>query len=186
MGFKERAMLMDKETIKRAIQRIAHEIVEKNKGAENVVLIGIQNRGVYLARRLAESINSIEKVKSPVGALDISFYRDDIATRMQPKVFKTEIDFDVSEKDVVLVDDVLFTGRTIRAAMGAIIDFGRPATIQVAVLVDRGHRELPIRADYVGKNIPTAGREEVKVMLDEEDGKDTVLVGEPIIEKKEE
>lgn len=178
MGFNERAKIMDKETIERAIVRVAHEILERNKGAKNVALIGIQSRGIHMANRLSAEIKKIEKVEPPVGTLDITFYRDDIATKMQPKVFKTEINFDVNKKDVVLVDDVLFTGRTIRAAMDAIIDFGRPATIQVAVLIDRGHKELPIRADFVGKNIPTAGREEVKVQLEEEDGVDSVVVGE--------
>jgi pyrimidine operon attenuation protein/uracil phosphoribosyltransferase len=168
---------MDAKTVERALIRIAHEIVEKNKGAENMAVIGIKNRGEYLAQRVAKLIEKIEKVQIPVGLMDITLYRDDIQTKLeQPLVQKTEIPFDVVEKVIILVDDVLFTGRTIRAALDQIIDFGRPECIQLAVLVDRGHRELPIRADYVGKNIPTSKEERVKVKIKEVDGEDSVSV----------
>jgi pyrimidine operon attenuation protein/uracil phosphoribosyltransferase len=168
---------MDAKTIERALIRIAHEIVEKNKGAENMAVIGIKNRGEYLAQRIAKLIEKIEKVEIPVGLMDITLYRDDVQTKLeQPLVQKTEILFDVVEKVIILVDDVLFTGRTIRAALDQIIDFGRPECIQLAVLVDRGHRELPIRADYVGKNIPTSKEERVKVKITEVDGEDSVTI----------
>jgi pyrimidine operon attenuation protein/uracil phosphoribosyltransferase len=168
---------MDAKTIERALVRIAHEIVEKNKGAENMAVIGIKNRGEYLAQRVANLIEKIEEVQIPVGLMDITLYRDDIQTKLeQPVVQKTEILFDVVDKVIILVDDVLFTGRTIRAALDQIIDFGRPRCIQLAVLVDRGHRELPIRADYVGKNIPTAKSELVKVKIKEVDGEDSVSI----------
>ena len=159
--------------------RIAHEIVEKNKGTEGLCLVGIRNRGVYLAERLAGCIRKIENKEVPVGILDITLYRDDLTlVASHPLVRKTEIDFDINDKILVLVDDVLYTGRTIRAALDALIDFGRPKSIQLAVLVDRGHRELPIRADYVGKNIPTAQNESVEVRLEEVDGKDEVVIRE--------
>jgi len=177
MEFKQKAQVMDEKAIKRAVTRIAHEILERNKGAENLVLIGIRNRGVFLADRLSSEISEIEEVVPPVGILDISFYRDDIATH-QVEVSSTEIPFDVMNKDVILVDDVLFTGRSVRAAMDAIMDFGRPASVQLAVLIDRGHRELPIRPDYVGKNIPTSRREKVQVKFAEEKGADSVVIGE--------
>ncbi len=177
MSFKQKAQVMDEEGIKRVITRIAHEILERNKGAENLVLIGIRSRGVYLANRLSREISKIEDIVPPVGILDISFYRDDIATH-RVQVSSTEIPFDVTERDVVLVDDVLFTGRSVRAAMDAIVDFGRPASVQLAVLIDRGHRELPIRPDYVGKNIPTAWKEKVQVKLKDENGIDSVIIGE--------
>src|ERR671930_709751 len=149
--------LMDQAEIRRAVTRIAHEIIERNKGASGVVLVGIAARGDDLARRLAAELLRIEGADVPVGALDITFYRDDIGLRSEaPEVHETRIGFDITGTTVVLVDDVLFTGRTIRAAMDALVDFGRPRAIQLAVLVDRGHRELPIRADYVGKNVPTA------------------------------
>jgi len=168
---------MDAKTIGRALIRIAHEIVEKNKGAENMAVIGIQNRGAYLAERVARLIEKIEGVQIPVGLMDITLYRDDVQTKLeQPLVQKTEILFDVVDKVIILVDDVLFTGRTIRAALDQIIDFGRPKRIQLAVLVDRGHRELPIRADYVGKNIPTAQEDRVKVKIEEVDGEDNVSI----------
>ena len=168
---------MDAKTIERAQVRIAHEIVEKNKGAENMAVIGIQNRGAYLAERVARLIEKIEGVQIPVGLMDITLYRDDVQTKLeQPLVQKTEILFDVVDKVIILVDDVLFTGRTIRAALDQIIDFGRPKRIQLAVLVDRGHRELPIRADYVGKNIPTAKEDRVKVKIKEVDGEDSVSI----------
>lgn len=170
-------LVMDAKTIERALIRIAHEIVEKNKGAENMAVIGIKNRGEYLAQRVASLIEKIEGVQIPVGLMDITLYRDDIQTKLeQPLVQKTEIPFDVRDKVIILVDDVLFTGRTIRAALDQIIDFGRPRCIQLAVLVDRGHRELPIRADYVGKNIPTAKSERVKVKIKEVDGEDSVSI----------
>ena len=170
-------LVMDAKTIERALIRIAHEIVEKNKGAENMAVIGIKNRGEYLAQRVARLIEKIEEVQIPVGLMDITLYRDDIQTKLeQPLVQKTEIPFDVRDKVIILVDDVLFTGRTIRAALDQIIDFGRPRCIQLAVLVDRGHRELPIRADYVGKNIPTAKSELVKVKIKEVDGEDSVSI----------
>ena len=172
--------LMDDAEIRRATTRIAHEILERNKGAEGVVLVGIAARGDDLARRLAEELRRIETANVPVGALDISFYRDDIGLRKEaPEVHETRIGFDISGCTVVLVDDVLYTGRTIRAAMDALVDFGRPKAIQLAVLVDRGHRELPIRADYVGKNVPTRKDEAVRVMLREVDGEDAVVVGGP-------
>jgi len=170
---------MDAEEIKRAVTRIAHEILERNKGAERLVLVGIANRGDHLAERLAKEIRRIEGAEVPVGALDITFYRDDIGMRREaPEVHETRIDFDVTGAVLVLVDDVLFTGRTIRAAMDALVDFGRPQAIQLAVLIDRGHRELPIRADYVGKNVPTRkDEEEVRVRLEELDGDDAVVIG---------
>ena len=173
----ERTLLTAQE-INRALARIAHEIVERNKGAEDVVLIGLQTRGVPLAKRIARIIESFEKVSVPVGALDIRPYRDDISpwelkfTRQS----YTDIPITVTGKRVVLVDDVLYTGRSIRAAMDAVIDLGRPKCIQLAVLIDRGHRELPIRADYVGKNIPSARDEEIKVELEEVDGVDAVVI----------
>ena len=161
--------------------RIAHEILEKNKGTQGLCLIGIRNRGVFLAHRLAECIKKIENTDVPVGALDITLYRDDLTLiSQQPVVHKTEIDFDISDKNVILVDDVLYTGRTIRAALDALIDFGRPKSIQLAVLIDRGHRELPIRADYAGKNIPTSKDESVEVRLSEVDGIDEVAIVEKL------
>ncbi len=161
----------------RSLMRMSHEIVERNKGTQDLCLVGIRTRGVYLAERLAADIKSIERKEIPVGILDITLYRDDltlIATR--PVVHKTEIDFDITGKNVVLVDDVLYSGRTIRAALDALIDLGRPRTIQLAVLIDRGHRELPIRPDYVGKNIPTAKNETVEVRLAETEGKDEAVI----------
>jgi pyrimidine operon attenuation protein/uracil phosphoribosyltransferase len=170
-------LVMDAKAVERALIRVAHEIVEKNKGAENLAVIGIKTRGAYLAERIAKLIEEIEKVKIPVGLMDITLYRDDIQTKLeQPVVQKTEILFDVVEKVIILVDDVLFTGRTIRAALDQIIDFGRPKSIQLAVLVDRGHRELPIRADYVGKNIPTTKDDRVKVKIKEVDEEDSVSI----------
>ena len=177
MRFSEKSKIMDKEAIERAITRMAHEILEKNKGTRDLCLVGIRNRGVYIARRLADCIKKIDGVRVPVGILDITLYRDDLTlVSAQPVVRKTEIGFDIKNKNMVLVDDVLYSGRTIRAALDALIDFGRPKEIQLAVLVDRGHRELPIRADYVGKNIPTAKDETVKVRLSEADSKDEVVI----------
>lgn len=171
--------LMDQDAMRRALVRIAHEIVEKNKGVENVVIVGITTRGVPLAKRIAAEIETIEKTKLPVGSLDITLYRDDLSTlAYNPVMHGTEIEFDISGKIIVLVDDVLFTGRTIRCALDALIDMGRPKAIQLAVLVDRGHKELPIRADYVGKNVPTASHETVEVALAESDGSDEVALAD--------
>lgn len=176
---KEKAKVLDKETLGRAVIRMAHEILEKNKGTQSLCLIGIRNRGVYLAGRLAESIARIENARVLTGTLDITLYRDDLTLIAdKAEVRKTEIDFDITDKNVILVDDVLYTGRTIRAALDALIDLGRPKSIQLAVLIDRGHRELPIRADYVGKNIPTAQDESVEVHLEEIDGKDEAVIVE--------
>jgi pyrimidine operon attenuation protein/uracil phosphoribosyltransferase len=169
--------LLDAEDVRRALARIAHEIIERNHGAEHVALVGIANRGDDLARRLAQELVEIEGTKVPVGILDITFYRDDIGmTAEAPEVHETHVEFDVTGATVVLVDDVLFTGRTIRAAMDALMDFGRPRKIQLAVLVDRGHRELPIRADFVGKNVPTGRDQDVRVLVRELDGEDAVVV----------
>jgi len=178
MAFTTRTRVLDAEDMSRVIRRMAHEILERSKGSDNLALVGIRTRGVFLAERLARMIEEIEGVPVSVGALDVSLYRDDVATRGASKVGVTEIDFNTNDKKVVIVDDVLYTGRTIRAAMDAIMDFGRPEVIQLAVLVDRGHREVPIRADYVGKNLPTSGNEKVKVSLDEVDGVDMVEIGE--------
>jgi len=177
MQFKEKAKIMDKQAMERALTRIAHEIAEKTKGSKELAIIGIRNRGAYLAEKLAAYIEQIEKTKVPVGILDITLYRDDLtAIAEQPQVHKTEIDFDIAGKEIILIDDVLYTGRTIRCALDALIDFGRPRCIQLAVLIDRGHRELPIRADYIGKNVPTAPKETVQVKLKEVDGTDEVVV----------
>ena len=174
--YRAKAEVMDGPAIERALTRIAHEILEANKGAEGIGLVGIVTRGAIVAERLADRIATIEGTEVSVGLLDISFYRDDLATRLNPEVHRTEIPFDVEGKDIVLCDDVLYTGRTIRAAMDAIMDYGRPSTVQLAVLVDRGHRELPIRADYVGKNVPTAGKERVRASFTEQDGSDGVHI----------
>ena len=177
MDIQEKTVVMGENEIKRALVRIAHEIVEKNKGVEGLVIVGIRTRGVFLANRLAQEIFKIEKKEIPVGTLDITLYRDDLSLiARQPLVLKTEIPFDVSQKKIVLADDVLYTGRTVRAAMDAIVDLGRPQVIQLAVLIDRGHRELPIRADYIGKNLPTSRKEIVKVKLEEVDGENKVVI----------
>lgn len=169
--------VMDADDIRRAVTRIAHEIIEKNKGAEKIAIIGIQRRGVPLAQRLAKLIEQIEGTSVPVGSLNVALYRDDYATRLvPPSVGKTEIDFDVSDGKIVLVDEVIYTGRTTRSALDALMDMGRPAQIQLAALIDRGHRELPIRADYIGKNLPTSRREHVYVHLVETDGEDKVVI----------
>jgi len=170
--------IMDQEAIRKSVLRMAHEILEKNKHAENLILIGIRTRGVILAQRLKAAIKDIEGADVPMGILDITLYRDDLTlVSTQPLVRQTLIDVDINDMKIVLVDDVFFTGRTIRAGLNALVDFGRPANIQLAVLVDRGHRELPIRADYVGKNIPTTKNQDVKVILGESDGKtDEVIV----------
>ena len=175
--WREKAQILDAAGIARAITRIAHEIVERNKGVQDVVLVGLRSRGVDLAHRVAAKLDEIEGTKVPVGALDITLYRDDLGkAETQPVVRRTEIPFSVNEKKVVLVDDVLYTGRSCRAAMDALMDLGRPRLLQLAVLVDRGHRELPIRADYVGKNMPTSHQERVQVLLTEEDGADRVMI----------
>jgi pyrimidine operon attenuation protein/uracil phosphoribosyltransferase len=175
----EKTVLMDEQAMTRALIRIAHEIIEKNKGSRDLALVGIRTRGVPLAKRLAAEIDKIEGVRLPVGVLDITLYRDDLSTLgYLPVVGETQIPFDINDKKVVLVDDVLYTGRTVRAALGALIDIGRPQTIQLAVLVDRGHRELPIRADFVGKNVPTSRREIVAVQLSPTDGKEQVVLQE--------
>ena len=170
-------LVLDSSSIERAIIRMAHEILEKNKGTEGLSLIGIQTRGVILADRLEKTIESIAQFKVPVGILDINLYRDDLTkVSEQPIIHKTEINFDLDSKTVVLVDDVLYTGRTIRSALDALVDFGRPKRIELAVLIDRGHRELPIRADFVGKNIPTNDEEIVHVRFQETDKKEEVVV----------
>jgi pyrimidine operon attenuation protein/uracil phosphoribosyltransferase len=174
-----KAEVMDASAISRALTRIAHEILEANRGAADVAIVGILTRGARLAERLAGRIKEIEGTEMDVGSLDISFYRDDVATRLNPEVHRTDITFDVEGRNIVLVDDVLYTGRTIRAAMDAIMDFGRPHTVQLAVLVDRGHRELPIRADYVGKNVPTSSGERIRVSVEEVDERDAVEILEP-------
>lgn len=176
MKFVEKTLIMDEEGMRRALTRISHEIVEKNKGVDEVVIVGIRSRGVPLAERIAKTIESIENTKIPVGVLDITLYRDDLSTvATSPIVRPTHIP-DIEGKIVVLVDDVLFTGRTIRAALDAVIDIGRPKAIQLAVLIDRGHRELPIRADYVGKNVPTSNKEIISVQLTETDDAEKVVI----------
>jgi pyrimidine operon attenuation protein/uracil phosphoribosyltransferase len=168
-----------KEEIERAITRMGHEIIENNKGVKRLAIVGIKTRGHILAERIAKLIDNLYGTKLDVGALDITFYRDDLSlVAEQPVIHNTEIDFDIEAKNIVLVDDVLYTGRTIRCALDALIDFGRPKTIQLAVLIDRGHRELPIRADYVGKNLPTSQKELVQVKLIETDGEDSVYIEE--------
>ncbi len=170
------SLIMDEAAMRRALTRIAHEIIERNRGVDNVGLVGVRTRGVHIAKRLQAKIRDIEKVECPVGELDITFYRDDIATNPHPQVAGTDIQFDINGKDIILCDDVLFTGRTTRAAMDAVIDYGRPKTIQLACFIDRGHRELPIRADFVGKNVPTSLEEKVSVSVKEEDGRDAVEI----------
>lgn len=176
MAYRTKAVVMDAIAVDRALTRVAHEVLESNKGADGLVLAGIVTRGAVLAQRLAARIREIEGTDVPVGTIDISFYRDDVATRLNPEVHRTDMPFDPTGRCVVLVDDVLYTGRTIRAALDAVMDYGRPSCIRLAVLVDRGHRELPIRADYVGKNVPTSGRERVTVRLSETDGEDSVTI----------
>jgi len=179
MSLKEKAEIIDADGIRRIVTRIAHEIVERNKGVEDLVLVGIRRRGVPLAQRLAQKIHEFEGVSPVEGSLDITLYRDDLSlVAHQPVVRTTEIGVDIGGKVVVLVDDVLYTGRTVRAAMDALIDHGRPRMIQLAVVVDRGHRELPIRADYVGKNVPTSKKEVIGVKVAEIDGVDSVVIKE--------
>jgi pyrimidine operon attenuation protein/uracil phosphoribosyltransferase len=175
----EKARIMSEDDMRRAISRLAHEILERNGGPDGLVICGIRTRGQYLAERIVAKIEEVEETRPPLGILDITLYRDDLQTiAKQPVVRSTQIPVSIVEKHVVLVDDVLYTGRTIRAAMDEIIDFGRPRTVQLAVLVDRGHREFPIRADYVGKNVPTSRTEIIKVQFVETDGKDAVVVCE--------
>lgn len=167
--------IVDAISMKRALMRMTYEIIERNKGTENLVLIGIKTRGFYLAQRIAKNLKNLEDVDVPVGAIDVSQYRDDLPESEKEKmIYGQQLDFDITDKNVILVDDVLFTGRTIRAALDAIMDQGRPAKINLAVLIDRGHRELPIRPDFIGKNIPTAMDEEVKVSMTEVDDKDGI------------
>jgi pyrimidine operon attenuation protein/uracil phosphoribosyltransferase len=178
-GMKKRKVVMDAEGIERSLTRVAYQILEKNKGVEDLVLIGIQKGGVLLAERLGRKISAIEGVPIPVGKLDITLYRDDIMkSGKQHEIGKTDIPFSLNGKKVVIVDDVLFTGRTIRAAMDALMDFGRPTLIQLAVLIDRGHREIPIRADFVGKNLPSSHSEEVLVKLSKRKASDAVMIEE--------
>ncbi len=178
-------LLLDEKKISRALSRIAHEIVERNSGAETIAIIGVLTRGAYLARRIADMINELEGVTVPVGLMDISLYRDDVHSKLdQPIVQRTDILFPVVDKNIILVDDVLFTGRTIRAALDQINDFGRPRSIQLAVLVDRGHRELPIKADYVGANVPTRFDDKVVLEVKEKDGRDRVYIQKAAAAKK--
>jgi pyrimidine operon attenuation protein/uracil phosphoribosyltransferase len=180
VAYREKAQVLDESALDRALTRIAHEIVEQAGGVEDIALVGIKTRGVTLAQRIAAKIAAIERQKPSVGALDITLYRDDLGLKAeQPVVRGTEIPFPIKGRTVVLVDDVLFTGRTIRAALDALMDLGRPRVIRLAVLVDRGHRELPIRPDYIGKNLPTSRRETVAVLLREHDGMDRVVIQEP-------
>jgi len=176
-----KAKIIDEQGLSRTITRLAHEILEKNKGSKNIVLIGMRTRGEFIAERIKTKISEIEKYEPSFGILDVTLYRDDFRTRLkQPEISVTNITFDINERDIILIDDVLYTGRTVRAALDAVMDLGRPNTIQLCVLVDRGHRELPIRADFVGKNIPTSINEEVRVRLKEIDGEDAVyLVNAP-------
>ncbi|MCM3767993.1 MULTISPECIES: bifunctional pyr operon transcriptional regulator/uracil phosphoribosyltransferase PyrR [Bacillaceae] len=177
----QKALILDEQAIGRALTRIAHQIIEKNKGIEECVLVGIRTRGIHVAKRLASKIEGIEGSPIPVGELDITLYRDDLTKKtdnQEPLVKGSDIPFDINEKKVILIDDVLYTGRTVRAGLDALMDLGRPAAIQLAVLVDRGHRELPIRADYVGKNIPTSSSEKIVVELAEVDQIDQVSIYE--------
>ena len=179
MSRRIKAKIIDENGLRRTIVRLAHEIIEHNKGTENLVIVGIRTRGAYLAERIIQEIEKIENVKLPLGILDITMYRDDFRERLKhPKVQQTDIQFDIYEKNIVLIDDVLYTGRTTRAALEALMSFGRSSQIQLAVLVDRGHRELPIKPDYVGKNIPTSIGEEIQVKLREVDDEDCVLLVE--------
>ncbi|MBN2572626.1 MAG: bifunctional pyr operon transcriptional regulator/uracil phosphoribosyltransferase PyrR [Ignavibacteriales bacterium] len=174
---KIKAIVIDEEGLKRTVVRLAHEILERNKGSNNIVIIGMRTRGEFLANRIHQKIENIDNSKIPLGVLDATLYRDDFRKRMkQPEVSVTNITFDITEKDVILIDDVLYTGRSVRAALDALMDLGRPNTIQLCVLVDRGHRELPIKADFVGKNIPTSINEEVKVQMKECDEEDSVYL----------
>jgi pyrimidine operon attenuation protein/uracil phosphoribosyltransferase len=178
-------VIMTAEDIRRTLARISHEIIERNKVIDNLVLVGIHTRGIPLAHRLADNIQRFEEIELPVGALDFSLHRDDLSSlEEQPLLRRTEIPAEIDGKSIVLVDDVLYTGRSIRAAMDALIDLGRPLSIQLAVLIDRGHREMPIRADYVGKNIPSARHEEIQVRLVENDGVDEVAIVSPVYDER--
>lgn len=186
MEIREKAQLLDGADMDRALARIAHEVIERNHGTDNVVLVGIQRRGVSLARDVQQAIARIEGVEVPLGTLDITFYRDDLSTLgPAPAVGSTDLPFDINDKTVVLVDDVLYTGRTVRAALNELMDYGRARAIQLAVLIDRGHREIPVRADYVGKNVPTSRREVIKVMVEEFDPARKVVLGELLDEETE-
>lgn len=182
--YETKALVLDAQAIDRMLTRIAHEILETNKGAQDIALVGIMTRGDILAADLARRIKDIEGVIVPVGSLDISFYRDDVGMHLSPELHTTDIPFSVDDRTIVLVDDVLYTGRTIRAALDALMDYGRPAAIQLAVLVDRGHRELPLRADFVGKNVPSARNEQVRVFLESVDGRSSVEILEAIPGKR--
>jgi pyrimidine operon attenuation protein/uracil phosphoribosyltransferase len=175
---KIKSEILDKPSIERALTRIAHEILEKNKGGKNLIIVGIRSRGDVLAKRIADKINVIEKITVPVGAVDITFYRDDYDRVTKAEVKSTELPISLDDRDIVLVDDVLYTGRSTRAAMDVIIEYGRPKTIQLAVLIDRGHRELPIQANYVGKNVPTGKNEFVVLKLEESDGEEKAILAE--------
>ena len=179
LRLREKAQVLDEAALDRALTRIAHEILERNGGAKELAFVGLRTRGVTLAHRLAGKIAAIDGTTLPVGTLDITLYRDDLDLRGAPVIRGTDIPFSIKDKTVILVDDVLFTGRTIRAALDALIDLGRPGMIQLAIMVDRGHRELPIRPDFVGKNLPTSRRESVAVRLREHDGEDRVVIVEP-------
>ncbi|EKO5660325.1 bifunctional pyr operon transcriptional regulator/uracil phosphoribosyltransferase PyrR [Enterococcus faecalis] len=168
--------VVDAVTMKRALTRISYEIIERNKGIQDIVLVGIKTRGIYIAQRLAERLKQLEDIDVPVGELDITLYRDDVKDMEEPELHSSDVAVSIEGKEVILVDDVLYTGRTIRAAMDAVMDLGRPRKISLAVLVDRGHRELPIRADYVGKNIPTSKTEEIIVEMEERDGADRIMI----------
>jgi len=172
-----KAKIIDEQNFERIITRISHEILEKNKGSKTLVLLGMRTRGEYLSKRIFNKIKEIENIEIPFGILDVTLYRDDFRTRLkQPQVSVSDITFDLNEKNIILVDDVLYTGRTVRSALNAIMDMGRPSTIQLVVLIDRGHRELPIKADYVGKNVPTSNDDEIKVKMKEIDGEDSVYL----------
>jgi len=174
---KIRTKVADSEGLDRILTRIAHEILEKNKGSKDIILMGMRTRGEFLAKRIQAKLKSIDGADLPIGVLDVTLYRDDFRTRIkQPEVSVSDITFDINEKHIILIDDVLYTGRTVRSAMNAIMDLGRPASIQLFILVDRGHRELPIRADYVGKNVPTSQNEEIKVRMNEVDEEDAVYL----------
>jgi len=177
MNVRIKSKIMDEQDLGRTIARLTHEILEKNKGLENIVVIGMRTRGVYLAERIAKKLKEVENKKVPLGVLDITLYRDDFRTALkQPKVQITDIPFSIDNKNIILVDDVLYTGRTVRAALDALMDFGRPASIQLAILVDRGHRELPVKADFIGKNVPTSYGEEIRVHMKEIDKDDGVFL----------
>jgi len=174
---KDARTILDAPNFTRTVSRLSHEIVERNGGASTLGIVGIRTRGEYLARRIAEAIHQMESIRVPMGTLDITLYRDDLRGKLeQPRLNTTDILYDIARKDIILVDDVLFTGRTVRAALNALMDIGRPASIQLAVLIDRGHRELPIKADFVGKNVPTSLDEEINVRMTEVDGDDGVLI----------